>query len=354
MNNIKSARSIKIAGGGIAGLSAAIKLKLNGFEPIVYEKEDKIGLGRHDDFEGLENWIFSNEMSLFFKKIGFDFNKIDSYPISRFTIHTISKNPFTIFQNKPFFYMIKRGSGYNSLDTQLFNQCIEKGIKFNFGQMAPNDCEIIATGTSKAAAYVRGINFKTKLKDQVHLLLGNKFAAKGYAYLIIINGRGTLASAYKKTKNSQISPINNCIKYFNSIGMKIPKGKAFASRGSFSLPFGKLKPPYKVGEAGGYQDYLFGFGIRMSMLSGTAAALSIIGKNIKAKKLISSLNQKLRLSFINRILYERLNDSQMEIIAQRLAMSNNPLEILSKVYGWNIKNYIRWISWKNKYEVRIS
>ena len=78
MNNIKSARSIKIAGGGIAGLSAAIKLKLNGFEPIVYEKEDKIGLGRHDDFEGLENWIFSNEMSLFFKKIGFDFNKIDS------------------------------------------------------------------------------------------------------------------------------------------------------------------------------------------------------------------------------------------------------------------------------------
>ena len=143
MNNIKSARSIKIAGGGIAGLSAAIKLKLNGFDPIIYEKEDKIGLGRHDDFEGIENWIFSNEMQTFFKKIGFDFNKIDSYPISRFTIHTISKEPFRIFQNKPFFYMIKRGSSYNSLDTQLFNQCAEGGVKFNFGQMAPNDCEII-------------------------------------------------------------------------------------------------------------------------------------------------------------------------------------------------------------------
>ena len=44
MNNIKSAKSIKIAGGGIAGLSAAIKLKLNGFDPTVYEKEDKMAI----------------------------------------------------------------------------------------------------------------------------------------------------------------------------------------------------------------------------------------------------------------------------------------------------------------------
>jgi flavin-dependent dehydrogenase len=354
MNNIKSARSIKIAGGGIAGLSAAIKLKLNGFDPIIYEKEDKIGLGRHDDFEGIENWIFSNEMQPFFKKIGFDFNKIDSYPISRFTIHTISKEPFTIFQNKPFFYMIKRGSSYNSLDTQLFNQCAEEGVKFNFGQMAPNDCEIIATGTSKAAAYVRGINFKTKLKDQVHLLLGNKFASKGYAYLIIINGEGTLATAYKKTKNYQIDPIKNCIKYFNSIGIEIPDGNFFASRGSFSLPFGKLKSPFKIGEAGGYQDYLFGFGIRMSMLSGMAAALKIIGENSKAKRIINSLNQKRRLSFINRILYEKLDDTQMEMMAHKILMSNDAVKILSGVYSWNVKNLLRWISFKNQYEVRIS
>ena len=151
MNNIKSARSIKIAGGGIAGLSAAIKLKLNGFDPIIYEKENKIGLGRHDDFEGIENWIFSNEMQPFFKKIGFDFNKIDSYPIYRFTIHTISKEPFTIFQNK---YLSKKSnsnsfqsvykqisedeylyvSSYNKTRNQAYNFSIEK-VSFSIGNL---------------------------------------------------------------------------------------------------------------------------------------------------------------------------------------------------------------------------
>ena len=37
------------------------------------------------------------------------------------------------------------------------------------------------------------------------------------------------------------------------------------------------------------------------MLSGMAAALKIIGEDSKAKKIINSLNQKRRLSFINRI-----------------------------------------------------
>ena len=88
---------------------------------------------------------------------------------------------------------------------------------------------------------------------------------------------------YKKPKKSGIDPLKNSVDCFNNYGITIPEGKSFGSRGSFSLPFGGMTYPYNIGEAGGFQDYLFGFGIRMSMASGRGAALSILGKHKEAK-----------------------------------------------------------------------
>ncbi len=351
MNGIHNAKSVNIAGGGIAGLSSAQVLKLNGYYPVIYEKESKIGKSRHGDYEGLENWIFSTDINSFFQQIGFDFSKIKSFPINKFSVHTKVNKQVFINQKKPFFYMIKRGCEESDLDFQLYNQCKLAGVEFEFGHEAPKDCNVVATGTAKAAAYIRGINFKTDLADQIHLLLGHQFAPKGYAYLIILNGTATLATAYKKVKK-QSNLINNCRDYFNSIGLTINKGNSFASRGSFSLPFGLIEKPYKVGEAGGYQDYLFGFGMRMSMLSGKGAALYILNRKKEAKKIFSILNRKRRLSFVNRFLYEKLNDEQMVRIVIKLSKSNDPLALLSKIYGWNTKNIVRWLTLKFKYEIR--
>ena len=349
---LPNTKSIQIAGGGIAGLTAAIQLKRSKFHPVVFEKESRIGDKRHGDYEGLENWIFTNKMSSFFSQAGFDFNQVSSYPISKFMIHTNSFLPFTIKQNRPFFYMVRRGSSSKDLDTQLFKQCEAVGVQFELGVKAPEDCHILATGTRKAAAYIHGINFITDREDQVHLLLGHEFAPKGYAYLIILNGQGTLATAYKKQRGKELNLLNNCLDYFQSYGIVISNGSHFASRGSFSLPFGSLVLPYEIGEAGGYQDYLFGFGIRMSMMSGRAAALSIIGRKKEAKALINDLNQKMRLSFVNRILYERLNDDQMASFAKKLSKAIDPISLLSSAYMWNLKNILRWITMKKRYEIR--
>lgn len=336
----------------MAGLTAAIQLKQSGFNPIVYEKESQIGAGRHGDYEGLENWIFPDEAPTFFQSAGFDFNRLTTHPISRFLVHTQNSGPLTVRSNQPFFYMVKRGSGKDDLDHQLYEQCHQAKVKFELGQKAPESCQIKATGTQKAAAYIRGINFQTKLKNQVHLLLGHKFAPKGYAYLIILGQQGTLATAYKKPRDINLNPLQNSRDYFNELGITIPAGPPFGSRGSFSLPFGTLKPPRQIGEAGGFQDYLFGFGIRMSMMSGKATALFILGKKIEAKTIIQELNRKRRLSFLNRVMYERLNDDQMARLAKKLSESPEPLSILSSAYAWNFKNILRWISMKQQYEAR--
>ena len=51
--NIPVDNKIRIAGGGIAGLSTAIYLQSKNHPTIVYEKELKIGESRHGDFEGI-------------------------------------------------------------------------------------------------------------------------------------------------------------------------------------------------------------------------------------------------------------------------------------------------------------
>ncbi len=333
-------------------MTAALELKKAGFEPVIFEKESQIGGGRHGDFEGLENWIFSDDVPTFFDQSGFCFNYITTCPISRFLVHTQNAQPLLIQHDQPFFYMVKRGSGAQDLDHQLYRQCMDAGVQFFLNFNAPDSCQIQATGTQKAAAYIRGINFKTELKDQVHLLLGHQFAPKGYAYLIIIEGQGTLAAAFKKPRDIDLDPLQNSRDYFNELGITIPAGNPFGSRGSFALPFGLWKRPYQIGEVGGFQDYLFGFGIRMSMMSGRAAALAILGRTKDARVILKELNRKRRLSFVNRILYEQLNDNQMAEFAKKLSESPNPLSILSGAYAWNFKNILRWINIRHRYEVR--
>lgn len=352
-NKAKISNPIKIAGAGIAGMTAAINLNKAGKDVVVYEKQSAIGLSRHGDYEGLENWIFEEEMHDYFSDHGFQFGKIDAYPIFHFKVHFGIKESFKIRSSKPLFYLVKRGSKPECIDKQLYDQCISAGVQFKFGSSAPSDVHIDSTGSKKAAAFIKGINFQTNLEDQVHLLLGTDFSPKGYAYMIILNGNATIATAYKKMKNVKKDPLQQTMKFFQNKGFEIPSVDVFGSRGSFTIPMGKkFKRPYQIGEAGGFQDYLFGFGMRLAMASGLAAAKRLAGENDDAKRILRTLNRKCKISFVNRILYERLTDQQMSKIVKSFSNSNQPLAILTRAYKWNYKNILRWSKLKDLYEIR--
>ena len=70
-------KSVNILGAGIAGMSAANFLAQSGFKTTVYEKSSLIGASRDGDYEGIENWIFSENISEFMKKIGFNENEVN-------------------------------------------------------------------------------------------------------------------------------------------------------------------------------------------------------------------------------------------------------------------------------------
>ena len=163
-------KKIHIAGGGVAGMSAAMYLSKKNIPVTIFEKSSKSGQSRHGDYEGLENWIFNESTPAFFDNIGFDFSKINLNPINEFYVHCENKPHLAVKSKKPFFSLVKRGTSSSDFDSQLYQQCKKSGVKFRFNTTASDKCDIIATGTKKASAFVRGSSFRTNLKNQSFFL----------------------------------------------------------------------------------------------------------------------------------------------------------------------------------------
>ena len=109
-----------------------------------------------------------------------------------------------------------------------------------------------------------------------------------------------------------------------------------------------------IGEAGGYQDYLFGFGMRMAMYSGLAAAHKLCGKFSLAHRIYSELNLKRKISFANRILYEQLSPASVHYWVDRFHTSKTPLNILRRSYDWSWRKLVQSNNIKDHYAVRFS
>ena len=353
--SIEGQAPIHIAGSGIAGMTAAINLSRRGKTVIIHEKQDRIGGSRDGDFEGLENWIFAHTVPEFFSKCCVDFKALPATPIFDFNVHLRGLDPVRVTSPEPFFYIVSRGTANTSIDNYMANICRRNKVQFKFGKaLAREDADIYATGMGRAAAFIRGAAIRTDQPDQVHLLLGNAFAPSGYAYLIINGGCGTIATAYKKD-SGKADPLRASIDYFRDIGLDFTIEKRFASRGSFYLPrLWQRSRTVMIGEAGGYQDYLFGFGMRMAMYSGLAAAHKLCGEYSLARSSHRELNLKRKISFANRILYEQLSPASMCYWVERFHVSKAPLNILRRAYDWNWRKLVHSNNLKDHYAVRFS
>ena len=352
---IEGKAPIHIAGSGIAGMTAAINLSTRGKTVIIHEKHDRIGGSRDGDFEGLENWIFTHTVPEFFSICDVDFNALPATPIFYFKVHVRGLKPVRVTSPEPFFYIVSRGTANDSIDNYMANICRANKVQFNFGKaITQEDADIYAVGKGRAAAFIQGATIRTDQPDQVHLLLGKTFAPSGYAYLIINGGCGTIATAYKKN-TSKTDPLLASIDYFQEIGHDFTIEKRFASRGSFHLSrLSQWSRTIMVGEAGGYQDYLFGFGMRMAMYSGLAAAYKLCGEFSHAHRINNELNLKRKISFANRVLFEQLSPASVHYWVERFHSNKAPLNILRRAYDWNWRKLVQSNKIIDHYAVRFS
>ena len=93
--------------------------------------------------------------------------------------------------------------------------------------------------------------------------------------------------------------------------------KRVGGKGDFSIPDRYLhEGRYYVGEAGGLQDFMWGFGMRYAITSGTLAAKSILGECDYEEEIRKQLVPLIKVSATNRFLMNRIGDRGFKKVAE--------------------------------------
>lgn len=311
MINVKNDKPVEIAGAGPAGLVAAIMLAKAGRKVTVHEARKEVGLRFGGDFQGLENWTTNENVLDLFNTLGLtrEFTAIPAYSI---TVFDAMRRAYVVNSDEPLFYLIERGSGSGTLDSALLKQAKSLGVEvvFNSRLKQMTGEGILAAGPRTADAIAVGYHFETDMQDGFWVICDDNLAPKGYAYLLIMNGRGTVKSCMFSGFKQEKLYVQRTLSAFEKLVSLEMKNPTFhGGVGNFRIPtsaYSGLHP--LVGEQAGFQDTLWGFGMRLAIHSGVLAAQSLLsGENYDALWQ-RELRPQMKTSIVNRALFELLGN----------------------------------------------
>lgn len=329
-------KEINILGGGISGLACAIILRENGYNVNVYEKRSSIGSRFNCDWQGIENWSEKNDVLEEIKSFGIDLS-FDYVPICGLDLHY--SNKVCTLRGKNACYVVKRGNASDCLDISLFKQAHDLGVNVHFSEeLKKNDLmHVIATGPRKGNIFAKGIKFTTNCENSYHLALGRDIAKGFYSYLLIQNGHGTIATVFdKKDVSESENFLQKTIDYFSKyINEKdLNSGKKFGGYGNFEIRESLCTEngALLIGEAGGLQDYFWGFGMRYAFQSANFAARSIMSGESYDDLIKKNLHKKMKHSKRNRYAFEMMGPLAYPLAYYLFDQSKEPLELLNRIY----------------------
>lgn len=338
MNLIKT-KKIPIIGAGPSGLFAALRLKSAGFNPVIYEARSSVGMRFHGDFQGLENWSTSWDPVEFLKENGISIT-FRCVPIFGGTFFAPDYIPRSITTKKPFFYLIRRGAVSDSLDYSLLQQVYDRQIPVYFNKRIETFPEgaIVSHGPRNFNMIAKGFTFETDFPNTTIGLVDDDLAPKGYAYLLIHEGIATFSTVvYRDFKNITyyVDKTWQVIQNLTKI-TDVRHAKEFGGFGNSRL---KRKPfpetYFPVGEAAGYQDFLFGFGIKYALLSAYTATEAIIHGGSYEKTAQQTIDPIHKVSIVNRFLFEKLSNKGYSWVMKKVERSRDPLRRLNQQYQFN-------------------
>jgi len=297
---------IKIAGAGPAGLSAAICLAKAGHPVEIFEARSTVGGRFINDFQTIENSSRSEDAVDMLNRIGIEKNFFFK-PIHQAKFYDHRLQSQTVKSELPFAYFIRRGPEEGTLDRGLLAQAMEVGVQVHYRSRAKaEDVDIVATGPAVPDGLAKEMTFVSSHADTVSVLFDMDIAPGAYSYLFILDGKGTFGCAITRGFNR----IND---YFDKALERFQEISAFDAcdeKTGYSFMNFCLKKSAKsgdrlyVGEVAGFQDYLFGLGIRYALSTGFAAAESIIQNadyDVLWKKEVGTGQE---VGLVNRFLYE--------------------------------------------------
>lgn len=306
---MKTVSPVRIAGAGPAGLSAAINLHQRGFAVEVYERRGDCGARFSGDLQGLENYSATEDVIESLRRLSI---RTDFFHKALPPLKLLDGKGLAIDYKfaKPLCYLVKRGVMPDSLDQSLKRQALEAGVKIHFNQRADfNKMDIIATGPDnwRVFAVDKGIRFETSLPDLAIGLVNNKAAFKGYSYLLVVDGYGCICTVLFDRFNLADACLRHTISTFRQIiDLDIKNVKRVGGIGSFGIGNHMHQNQLKIGEAGGLQDLLWGFGIRSAVESGYMAA-KCISEGLPYSSLANTcFTPRSKATVVTRYLYEKI------------------------------------------------
>ena len=327
---------IIITGAGPAGLSAAITALHQDNRVIIYERQADVGHRFHGDFQGLENWTTDSDVLDELGSIGIEIS-FGCTPFYEVVLFDPDGRKNVCRSTKPLFYLVRRGTK-DSLDFYLKQQVLNSGVEIRFNSICKKmpDGGIVAQGPHRADVIAVGYLFETPNADGAYVALSDKLAPQGYAYLLIHNGRGTIASCMFNDFHNENDCLMRTVEFFNqNAGLVMKNKRHFGGTGNFSIPDSAHKNRILyAGETAGFQDAFAGFGLRYAMLSGHYAAKSLLDNapghyDYMWKKRLLGL---MRASVVNRYMYAMFGDFGYRNFVKGVAHSKDARNWIRKRY----------------------
>jgi flavin-dependent dehydrogenase len=305
---------IEIAGAGPAGLVAAITLAQAGREVIVHEAYKEVGHrfgSQYQDFQGLENWTTEQDVLSLFEEQGLttDFANL---ACRQGTAFDAKERQYNINCDQPLFYMVERGPGPRTLDSALLRQAQSLGIEIRFNSRLREITNkgIMAAGPKAADAVSAGYHFATDMDDGYWVICDDNLAPKGYSYLLIMDGVGTVKSCMFDDFKQEKLYVKRTVAAFEKLAnLKMKDPKFHGGIGNFYVPETAYAGPHPIiGEQAGFQDTLWGFGMRLVISSGQLAAQSLLTGENYDTLWRRELKPQMDASVVNRCLFALLGN----------------------------------------------
>lgn len=310
---------IRIAGGGISGLAAAVLLARRGVSVEVYDRHRGGGGRFAGGWQVLENG--SSDLDAFeeLRAMGLE----PEFPAIRATralfLDGLGRT-FEVGSATPYAYFVRRGGGEGSLDAWLRTLALDAGVILREGEEAPPDAEVIASGPRQADGVARELVFTSDLPDTIAVMFDPAVTPTGYAYLFCLGGHGTFGVAQVRRVNRLGGARDAAWRRFREV-----LGE-FAVRGerehgqfmNFCAPrhLRAADGRWYVGEAAAVQDFLFGLGNRLALRSAALAAEGIAGRwdDVAFR---TGLLRPMRTTIALRFAYERMGRRAFTVFCRR-------------------------------------
>ena len=326
---------VEVVGAGPAGLAAAITLARGGRRVVVHEAQLEVGHRFRRDLQGLENWSGNRDVIELFREAGLS-TDFDMAPCFEGAAFDAWDHAYPLRASRPFCYLVERGPGTGSMDRALLDQALALGVEVRFGSRVRRlgGHGIFASGPNKADAIAVGYHFKTQLADGFWIVLDQNLAPGGYAYLLAMNGRGTVKSCMFRDFGRQRVYVKRTIERFRRLlGVDFREARFHGGVGNFFLPTTAYRGAHPViGEEAGFQDAFAGFGMRYAVLSGVLAAGSLMDGTDYDAAWQRDFKRPMETARVNRAIYDRLDNRGYRWMLRVQNWSGDSMDFLAWLY----------------------